>query len=351
MKNSMLRIVHISDFHLRNNDLFSTEKQIVQPLISDLKEFHPERKIDYIVCSGDLINKGGSGFENIESAFEIFKKNILNKILSEFNLSPRNLILACGNHDIDRNLDSPIIEKGILNSLKSSKELNEYISSENNEGSKRIEPYNDFISNFYGDSVGSEVSFTRFSQVFKFTKGELSIGFVSLNSSWRCYDSELDVGKLLIGKEQINFALKELKECEIKIAVTHHPLSHLNSFDRDNISPALYREFDLILIGHNHEARSETTHSLSHGLFFSYAPGVMDFNTDSENRRYSNGYRIIDFDPLKGEVTSFSRRYNKKENRFDPNTDDGDREGKCTYKLPSNIELAKIQKKEAIASA
>jgi len=344
----MIRILHLSDFHIKDDDLFKVERKTIDPLLEDLNKYQEEKKIDFIVCSGDMINAGGQSFDTIKQAYHIFKESIASKILDTTDLPPSKMIFTCGNHDIKRDLDSTYVEKGIFNTLDVPENVNDYLAESEVEGSERINPYNEFIKDFYSDFIEDEIKYNRFTQAFRFEVDNLNIGFASLNSSWRCYDSSLDSGRLLIGEEQLNFALKQLDDCDIKIAVTHHPLSHLKGFDRDIVKPILFREFNLLLMGHDHEAKSETTHSLSHGLFYSHAPGVMEYNTNNDSRRYSNGYRIIDYDPIKSKVTSHSRRYNGRENRFDPNTDDGNESGQYTYDLPTSRELEKLQRQEEL---
>jgi predicted MPP superfamily phosphohydrolase len=344
----MLRLLHISDFHIKNDNLFPVKNSVIKPLLDDLEDFQEDKKIDFVVCSGDMINAGGNGFDNIENAYRTFKDSVASKLIETLELSPARLIFTCGNHDISRKLDSDIAEKGILHSLTSPDSLNDYLTNGEKDGSKRINPYNKFIERFYDKYLGNEVKINSFVQAFVFEKDNLKVGFASFNSSWRSYDSTLDKGRLLIGEEQLNFALEKLADCNIKIAVTHHPLSYLNSYDRDTIKPILFREFNLFLMGHAHEAKTELTHSLSRGLFFSHAPGIMSYNINSDSRNYANGYRIIDYKPIKYKVISHTRRYNKGENRFDPNTDEGDEKGQSVYELPTTDELDILNKQEKL---
>ena len=68
----MIRIVHLSDIHFSCKKLDNFKRYMLSGLINDLKKYNDEKKIDIIVFSGDLIDKGGSGFSSIDKAFKEF---------------------------------------------------------------------------------------------------------------------------------------------------------------------------------------------------------------------------------------------------------------------------------------
>ena len=55
----MIRIVHLSDIHLSHDKVELAEEFVIKALINDLKSYDKEQRIDLVVFSGDLIDKGG----------------------------------------------------------------------------------------------------------------------------------------------------------------------------------------------------------------------------------------------------------------------------------------------------
>lgn len=92
------KILHLTDWHIDNP--ISIEEKLrkgfyrdyVNSLFNEMKAQNKE-KIDLLICSGDFINKGK--VENFDHA-----KEVLNYLLEKFSLSPENIVLSIGNHDM-----------------------------------------------------------------------------------------------------------------------------------------------------------------------------------------------------------------------------------------------------------
>jgi len=343
----MIRLAHISDFHVRNDALFESEYLILDPLIDDLKSFHREQSVDFIVCSGDLIDRGGQSFDSPQKAFEAFEDRVAEPILAALNIGRSQFILVPGNHDVVSDLDSLITESGLATRLDSVEATNQYIKSGSTEGSKRIDPYYTFASNFYR---GQEpVRQSRYESVFVFKAGNLKIGVAAFNTAWRCWPDGTSSERLLLGESQVLRTLSDLSSCDLKIAVAHHPLDRLCQYDRKVIKPHIQREFDFFLCGHDHEGSTQSTHMLGNALFVSVSPGILHQNVQNDSRRYANGYRIVDFNPTNLKITARSRRYSSDKNTFDPNTDLGDEQGIDKYQLPSTEMRARFREAQSLA--
>lgn len=343
----MIRIAHLSDFHTSDEALFESEHLIVDPLIEDLQSFHETQPIDLVVCSGDLIYRGGQEFGSTQKAFEAFSERVASRLLDALSLNRSRFILAPGNHDVDYSRDSPITEKGIAEKLSSQDEIKEYIESGDQEGSERIDPYHEFTVDFY-DGAKEPSSQTRYESVFVYEEDGTQIGVAALNSAWRCVPSKNE-GQLLLGRHQILRALEHLDECDVKIAVSHYSPSHLSKPDKDSVEPLVRREFDLLFCGHVHKGRVESTQVANSALFVSISPGALRRNIESDSREYANGYRIVDFNPYTLEITAHSRRYALDSNTFDPNTDLGDSKGITEHQLPSSEERRRYDEAQKLA--
>lgn len=88
----MLKIVHISDFHLNKVNL-DDWKNFVKPAFLDLmkREFPGGNAL--ILCTGDLLDKGGKDFGGITSGLQVFKDQVIEPIISSLGIPISNFIL------------------------------------------------------------------------------------------------------------------------------------------------------------------------------------------------------------------------------------------------------------------
>ena len=84
-----IRILHLSDLHLRDGD---NAVALFGPLCADLRRSLSVKRLDYLVLSGDLANKAN------EKRFDIARE-FLSKFVAEFDLTAERSILVPGNHD------------------------------------------------------------------------------------------------------------------------------------------------------------------------------------------------------------------------------------------------------------
>ena len=81
----------------------------------------------------------------------------------------------------------------------------------------------------------------------------------SINSAWLSYrrgEGETDRGNLRIDPPICQYFLDKLDDEAFKIFMMHHPLDWLEENDRQTIENLLTANFDLILLGHNHNPAS-----------------------------------------------------------------------------------------------
>ncbi|MNE18916.1 3',5'-cyclic adenosine monophosphate phosphodiesterase CpdA [compost metagenome] len=53
-----MRIVHLSDFHLNKENIIEFQSLLMKALLEDLVEFNKTKKIDLVLYTGDMIDKG-----------------------------------------------------------------------------------------------------------------------------------------------------------------------------------------------------------------------------------------------------------------------------------------------------
>jgi predicted phosphodiesterase len=344
----MVRILHISDFHLNRKNLRDWKNFVSEKMLHKIKEHDKEHKISFIAFTGDMLDKGGVEYSNPAEAFAIFKNEVIIPILLALSLPINRFLIIPGNHDIVRSKDSSRDEKGSLEFFKNVDDLAQFmedaIKKEDYSGMMRIQDYKNFEKELYKGISKKEIFWTVFGTSFILNENGKKTGICCLNSAWRCYNKE-DKGNLLIGEQQLIGNWNFIKDCDIKIAMVHHPLDEFADVEKKIISDHIYKDFDLLLLGHSHESVTSMQTGVMGTLFINLAPsGTNDIRSDS--RTFANGFTVIDFNKEKKEVDCFYWRYNHNKKEFVPNTDMGiGQTGTASFKIPDD---PKESKKELI---
>jgi len=329
----MIRIVHLSDIHLNKTHILDIEKFIIPALTKDLLTYNKELPIDLIFVSGDLIDKGGESFEkNINLAFYTFLDRIITPITDALNLGKDRVLFAPGNHDIDRTADKKLDELGLKSLLHSTEEVNLFIDSNDAQGIKRIFPFKIFEKEYY-ENYREEYNLSNYQSCFKLTINEQSIGITCFNSAWRCYESTLDKNNILLGERQVSNARNFIENCDVKMAILHHPLDWMAKFDNDSVSHFIQKDYDMLFYGHVHEGSSWSKTNMYGNLFVSIAPSNWKYYMRSKDKTRLLGYSIIDYDQDNLQIIVHNRQYSHNKSVFDPNTNLGDEKGICYYTL------------------
>ena len=234
----MLKIIHLSDFHLESDKPTFDRQQLIKALILDLEISANIDKNTILVISGDLIDKGGLNFSKTNCPFEYFENFFIKKLLAKFPQLENKLFIVPGNHDIERNGTFKFTKNGLLQAIKQNYEYetNTLISEHRttNNFNPQISKYKKFEKEFYRNYPNSQWSNFDFSK--KITLGDNNIGISCLNSSWLCYD-ENDFGNLVLGKSQIENSLGFIEDTDFKISIFHHPLEFFIEEDKNVIKP------------------------------------------------------------------------------------------------------------------
>ena len=331
----MIRVLHLTDFHLNEKILRDWKSYLKDALLNKLRVIDRKIPIAFVAFTGDLVDVGGDDFKNISTAFEVFKLEVIQPIIDELGVGIERFLIVPGNHDIVRKLDHKRDELGSSSYFKENyANISDYMTNaskaNNFNGMNRIKDFKEFEKSLY-DGV-SDYYYTIFGSSFKFKTEIESVGICCLNSSWRCYDKN-DAGKLIVGETQLVEVYNKIKECDIKIALMHHPLDWLIETERTIITNHLSKDFDVLLMGHVHENKTSVETGLTGTLFKNIAPsGLNDIRSDS--RTYSNGFTIVDFDKPKKIVSGEYWRYNHDQKIFVANTDLSE-DGTFLYEIPS----------------
>lgn len=292
-----MRILHISDFHLSNDDAnIAKSQKIVDGLLETVKTVNNEKSIDLVIFSGDAINKGGEGFETLEEGFLSFQTILVEPLMDVLKLPKTHFIWCIGNHDIDRNLDSENAELGIAGRLTDLHAVDAFCGNKKNmRDLKRIEPFKNYEKSFYQLALGRNYKYGDFESCYIFQIAGKKIGVCCLNTVWRCWDSKTDKGRILLGREQLSRATDFLKDCDVKIAVSHHDYQWLADFEINEIDKLLVSNFDLYFSGHTHSLNAELSIKPQGRTFKIVASGILSHNI-FEVDKYQNSFSIVDYD-------------------------------------------------------
>ncbi len=302
-----MRILHLSDIHIDKETIEDT-KIIIDELLNILKKSNSEKKIDIIIISGDLINKGGLSFNNsITNGFLAFRMHLVDKLQKELTIERNRIIINIGNHDIDRNADSDLIEAGLMTKLISCNDVDKYYDSNPTEGNKRVMSYKNFEKSFYEGVNPNTVKLTNFETTIKLDIDGVNVGISSLNTAWRCNSTSNEI--LILGERQITNSYNFIKDCDVKIAVSHHHYSLLAKFERNLIEKQLNLKYDMYFTGHLHETNAQYCETPNGKMFTFVAPGVLSLNKYSTDVKFQNGFSIIDYDTDSGNIiTTFYKQ-------------------------------------------
>lgn len=319
----MIRILHISDFHLNKETLSDWNNHLKKAFLNSIKKINTDTPITLVAFTGDLIDMGGKDFSSISEAFNTFEVEIAQEILDELSLSRDKFIIIPGNHDISRptNSNSIITEKGLQKHFSDDyanvrSYMNNILSEDNSNQIEKITDFKKFEHEFYRNCSSCKI--TSFESSFIINDGENNIGITAFNSAWRCFDDE-DKGRIYIGEEQISRGLEYIEDCKLKIALMHHPFDWISEEEQKTIISHITKDYDILLTGHIHEGETDIKTSSIGSLFLNISPSGLN-NIRSNDRQSSNGFTLIDVN-LNSFIKCTYFRYNHNQQKFVLNTD------------------------------
>lgn len=293
-----MRLVHLSDIHLSNENINELKKYYIEALLEDLQLYNRALKIDLLLITGDLIDKGGESF-NDSDPYEIFQSTFLSPIQKALHLSDSQVLFIPGNHDIQRSRIDKTYELGLLASLKSIESVNERLKIQQEHfdlGNQRIELFKKFEAK-YKTGNGDYIYSNNESLHFRTLANGKKIGFLLVNDSWRC-SKELQVQNHVIGVDQLFNAKKYFSEqgTDFNIVLFHHPLDFLSEIERSEIKAILQKfDFELVFMGHTHKVDAGSNFGPAGNIFLINAKSAFN-DPRQEIAKFQPGYNIVDID-------------------------------------------------------
>ena len=318
-----MRIVHLSDIHLSENNFDEFHDNYREALTNDLFEYNSTNKIDLIVITGDLVDRGGHSLLNMDefkdkkSPYQVFEEIFIKPISLKLGLTNENFLFVPGNHDIDESGILWVEEKSLKENL-SSETIKQQLESnklEFNSTNSRIKRFKEFEETFHKDTINYEYSNNESVYLFRSSSNE-SIGFILINDSWRCSTCKLEDGNLnnhYFGSKQLYWAIQKLKILEANLDLTiclfHHSIDDFT--EKQEVEKFLInKEVDMFLFGHHHSLKSEKIFNPI-GSCIGFRGRAALNKPDEQLSKFQSGYQIIDIDLLSNRIKQIHhRKYN-----------------------------------------
>jgi predicted phosphodiesterase len=329
--------LHLSDLHFQEGD--EHNRQIVlEALWEDIKTRISEGlEPDFIVFTGDI------AFHGCAKEYALAEEHFFRPLLETTNLSPNQLFVVPGNHDVDRNkvaslatvLPTRLIDRDSVNDFWASKEERKKVL-------KGTKAYSDFVRHLFAGCWRPQEPAVAY--VRSFSKGGIDIAVIGLNSAWMSSLNKeagevCDYGHLLLSERQLSDAIEKAKNARIRIALMHHPFDSLREFDRIDAESWLRGACHFVLRGHRHLAGFSQEATLEGEVI------IIPAGAAYERRGYPNGYNWVCLDMEKGEGSCYLRRYNdqRREWQSDRSATGEKLEGKAgPFRLPGDLSSEKL---------
>jgi predicted MPP superfamily phosphohydrolase len=279
-----MRLLHISDLHastLNERD----QRSIVDAMLLDVQKLSKEMPFDAVIFSGDLAFSGKS--DDYELASEI----LLEPLAQTLSLERSRIVLIPGNHDVDFDAIEEYFDRGLSDALTDREAVNKLLSapSDLEKATARLMGWRTFCDKYYADVANVQPA-GPLAFVHTIETNEGMLGIAALNSAWRSSEGN-DKGRLLVGETQASSAIDAVAECDVRVAIVHHPLDWLAAFDGDALRTQLEGAGLLVLTGHEHEADPISTTSARGGIVQDRAGCLY------QSHNYPNSYSVVDLAP------------------------------------------------------
>jgi predicted MPP superfamily phosphohydrolase len=271
---TLFRWIHLSDIHTGHGDrAFGWDQSLVlAEIVRDIglqREREPAPPIDAILVTGDIANTGAGRTPTEYDSATAW----LHRVAAAAGVTPAQIFVVPGNHDVDRGADRDDAVKQLVTELREGrKSLDDALTDAAPRAmlAHRMARYLDFAGQFA--PVGATAD-QRLCWVHRLVAPSgLAVRLVGLNTTLLAAGDD-DQGKLRVGMRQIGLAFADLQEGELVLALGHHPLGGGWLFDQPEIEPWLKKHAHALLTGHVHVANAEESRSGAGSSFLRVVAG------------------------------------------------------------------------------
>lgn len=270
--------LHLSDFHTGKDNY--GQIKLYGYILEHIKKNKEKGNIpDAVFITGDVANKGLLDEYNMFSNDFLLPLSVL--------LEDTKIYIVPGNHDLDR-----------TQCIRAAKTLYDVLGEEQTRffdaDSAGLKERNEIFGRFEALQNSDIEDFCfPFKSIFEekgcytdiITKEDHKIGIIGINTAWLS-NSDNDKEKLTPGKYLLEEAFNDLKDCDYKLVLGHHPLSWFECGQREQIQALLAKNKAMYLHGHMHRNSGELSVALNTG-FLSLQSGAA-FQAREEERYYNS---------------------------------------------------------------
>jgi len=313
-----LTVLHLSDLHFCPSKLKDINI-VKEALFKDLEYLKGEGlQPDIGVFSGDLIDKGDFGYSEQRNDYDSVRSEFIDPLLALLDLDTDRFFICAGNHDVQRNKVKRFLEVGVKQELVNKQAVNSLIDDfeSNRDVFARMTNFERFKESINGKFARTS---NELFSTYILDKADKRIGIACINSAWRAYGGkgddgrERDYGELLIGERTIDKCVDDLKECDLRIGVVHHPFEYLQPFERTDLKWLIFRTFNFWLMGHTHVPEFASVQTFNNDR-----TAVITGGTLYRSRDYYNGYSLIRYSLTECSGKVYLREYADRGRRFIP---------------------------------
>lgn len=300
------RWLHLSDFHIGKDDY--GQIKLFKYILEHIKENKEKGFIpDAIFITGDIADKGR------EEQYDTFTNDFLIHLL-DINSELPKVYIVPGNHDLDR--DKCVLAANSLYNVLDGKQ--QIFFDTNKEGHNLRKEILDRFLGFNNDFIADlcfpvkEIFEEKGYYIDTFTKENKKIAVIGINTAWLS-NSDNDKEKLTPGKYMIEEALNAAGDCDYKIVLGHHPLSWLQSEQRQQISALFAKHKAIYLHGHMHKNSGEYSLAVNTGFLTLQCGAAFQAR---ENEKYYNSLQWGELNFDDNTVRIIPKKWSRRDQKF-----------------------------------
>lgn len=290
----IIRWLHLSDFHI-GKDGYEQDK-IFKNILQHIEDESKEKELDLIFITGDIANK------SIENEYNAFIENFLEKIPNKSDNKPKIYIVP-GNHDLNRTKI-----KRVNRELTDSKFFRADKNGLDERQKHEIPAFKDFSDFIQLASVSHNNWLDTPEGIFTdiIELKDIKIGIIGTNTAWLSRDDK-DKEQLSFGVDLVKSGLEEIKECDIRIVLGHHPIDWFLP-TKQVVVKNIFKDYGVIYLnGHLHVTKATIGQYVSSNFLNIQSGAAFQASEHkSENIKNSLLWAELDFDK---KIISLQPRY------------------------------------------
>jgi predicted phosphodiesterase len=336
-----MRIIHLSDFHYCNNQNTYQQRNIVTEIVKTLKA---AEKIDLLIFSGDLVFSG----ERQDDFYEAHTM-LIETITTELNIPFENILMCQGNHDVNRKECLSSLAEYSKTKLITNEEIENFVKRGGKDFSESLTPSRNYLNYLQDKFKHYQNARSGFIYSHRCILDGKTVGMIAINTAWFSSHFQEDNKNLIFPLSLLEAEYEKISKSDLKIFISHHPLSYLKEDNYRQIEDFVHGNFILNFCGHEHKERISSNYKAGNGIFCNSSQASLSLERDAEI-----GFSIVNYtldNPSKINLERFY--YLKKENSFYglepihirlPVGEEKNKENrlrkKVTSKFPQELELA-----------